>query len=458
MDMKFTWPDKSEASKGACVIVKKLRAAGHEALIAGGAVRDALLKRQIQDIDIATSAAPTQVKKLFSKTIPTGEKHGTITVRLNKMNYEVTTFRTESAYKRRRRPGSVEFITNPEKDAKRRDFTLNALFYDPVSFQIIDYVDGITDLRRGRIRTVGDPNARFREDALRLLRAVRFAAVLNLEIERETRIAIKKNSKLITKISAERIKQELDKIILSQRASAGIGMLDELALLQFILPELKANQGISQPRDVHAEGDAYAHAVLALELAPNDVDLAVRYAILFHDIGKSKTRAIKNGKATFYNHPEAGAEMVKNIAKRLKFSKAEEDKITWLVRYHMVPFDLPSMKLSTRRKWAMQPFFEDLLRLNTADCQAGLRPNGKGFDNSHLVKIATNALKEIQTHPELTTPILSGNEVMKILKIKPGPIVGKILRVLEEKKLENKIKTKKAAIDFLKRNKNKFLK
>src|SRR3989344_2442386 len=211
MKMKFTWPDKSLVSETAFAIVKKLRKAGYETYIAGGAVRDAFLKRKINDIDIATAATPVQVKMLFAKTIPTGEKHGTMTVRLGRMGFEITTFRSESAYADSRRPRAVKFIASSEKDAKRRDFTLNALFYDPNTSDIIDFVDGITDLEHGRIRAVGSAEIRFREDALRLMRAVRLATALNLDIERETRKAIQTNAKLITKISGERIKQELDK-------------------------------------------------------------------------------------------------------------------------------------------------------------------------------------------------------------------------------------------------------
>lgn len=456
--MKFIWPDNSLASEAAFSIVKKLRAAGFETYIAGGAVRDALLKRKISDIDIATSAAPAQVKKLFAKTIPTGEKHGTVTVRLGRMNFEVTTFRAESAYEGSRRPKTVKYIDSAEKDAKRRDFTLNALFYDANTSEVIDFVDGITDLRRGRIRMVGDAEARLKEDALRLMRAVRLSAVLNLEIERETRNAIARNAKLIKKISAERIKQELDKIISSDRPSAGVGLLDAVGLLQHILPELKECQNVTQPKIHHGEGDVYTHSLLALDETNEDFDLASKYAVLFHDLGKAKTREVKNGKITFYNHPDMGVEIVKKICRRLRFSKAEEDKITWLVRYHMVPNDFVHMKIATRRKWALTAYFRELLLVHWADAAASLGLDGRGDTNPTGYREGYKILKEIQKYPELAKPILSGNEVMTILKIKPGVLVGKVLRHLEEKKLSGKIKTKKSALEYLKKNKKNLLK
>ena len=455
--MKFTWPDKSLASETAFSIVQKLRKAGHETYIAGGAVRDALLKRKISDIDIATAATPAQVKKLFAKTIPTGEKHGTITVRLAKMSFEITTFRAESDYEGARRPKAVSFITDPQKDAKRRDFTLNALFYDPNPSEIIDFVDGITDLEHARIRTVGSASARLREDALRLMRAVRFATTLNMEIERETRKAIVKNASRIKKISAERVKTELDKIILSDRPSAGVGLLDAVMLLKQILPELKETQGVAQPKNHHSEGDVYTHSLFALDQVNEDFDLATRYAVLFHDLGKTKTRAIKNGKTTFYNHPDVGADLVAKICKRLRFSKAETDKIVWLVRYHMVPNDFVGMKLSTRRKWALNPYFRSLLLVHWADAAASLGLSGRGDTNPVGYREGYKILKQIEEQPSLAIPILSGDTVMKILKIKPSALVGKVLKQLEEKKLAGKIKTKKSAQEYLKKNKKQLL-
>ncbi|OGE79341.1 MAG: hypothetical protein A2751_05035 [Candidatus Doudnabacteria bacterium RIFCSPHIGHO2_01_FULL_46_14] len=455
--MKFTWPDKSLVSETAFAIVKKLRKAGYETYIAGGAVRDALLKRKINDIDIATAATPVQVKMLFAKTIPTGEKHGTMTVRLGRMGFEITTFRSESPYADSRRPRSVKFIASAEKDAKRRDFTLNALFYDPNTSEIIDFVDGITDLRRGRIRMVGNAEARLKEDALRLMRAVRLATVLNLEIERETRNAITKNAGRIKKISAERVKQELDKIILSGRPSAGVGLLDATRLLEYILPELKECQNITQPKKHHGEGDVYTHSLLALDEVNEDFDLTTRYAVLFHDLGKAKTREVKKGKTTFYNHPEVGADTVSKICRRLKFSKVEEDKIAWLVRYHMVPNDFVQMKLATRRKWALNPYFRDLLLVHWADAAASLGLDGRGDTNPTGYREGYKILKEIEKFPALAMPILSGNEVMKTLKIKPGVLVGKILKQLEEKKLAGKIKTKKSALRYLKKYKKSLL-
>lgn len=451
-EFKFSWPDKSQVSKGAFDIVKKLRASGHEAFIAGGAVRDALLKRPIKDIDIATSAKPAQVRKLFPKTIPTGEKHGTITVRLNSLNYEVTTFRREGKYLDARHPSKVTFLKSAEEDAKRRDFTINAMFYDPDKKQVIDYVNGIADLSHQKIRFVGDAEKRIREDALRLLRAVRFSATLDFGLERGVQKTIKANAKLITKISAERIKQELDRIMLSERASIGIGLLDVTGLLVYILPEMKEAQGVTQPKNQHSEGDVYAHSLLALENVGEDYDLATRYAILFHDLGKVETRVIREKKITFYNHQNVGAEIAAKICKRLKFSSAETDKITWLVKNHMVPNDFALMRLARRRKWGLEPYFIELLQVYLADVRASLHPNGRYDRNPRGYREGLRIMKEIKEKPFLKKPLLTGYDVMKALRIESGPQVGKVLRVIEEKKLSNAIKTKNDALNYLKKN------
>lgn len=449
-DFKLKWPDKSQVSLGAFATVKKLRSKGSEAYIAGGAVRDALLKRPIKEIDIATSATPAQVKKMFVKTIPTGEKHGTITVRLNKINYEVTTFRIEGPYEKSRRPSKVKFITDSRLDAERRDFTINAMFYDSERARVIDYINGIADISHKKIRFVGDPAARVREDALRLLRAVRFATVLDFGLARETRLTVRKNAKLIRNISAERIKQELDRIMISDNLSIGIGLLDIVGLLEYILPEIKAMQGVSQPRNQHAEGDVYTHSLLAIEETDHTYDLPTKYAVLFHDLGKPQTRQIRQGKATFYDHPNVGAEIAVKICKRLKFSSADTEKIRWLVKNHMVPNDFKLMRVGTRRKWGLNKYFPELLKVYLADARASLHPDGKSERSPEGYREGLKIFKEIQSRPELAKPLISGTEVMRILAIKEGPLVGKILRYVDEQKLAGKISTREAAAKLIK--------
>lgn len=480
--INFTWPDKSKLSQGAFDIVKKLREAGHEALIAGGAVRDALLKRPIKEIDIATAATPAQVKKLFARTIPTGEKHGTVMVvhpllnpphkgegtnrasfppldgedkgGVNRLSYEVTTFRSEGPYLDSRRPSKVKFVKDAEEDAKRRDFTVNALFYNSQKKEVIDYASGLPDLKKKIIRLAGDPAARIREDALRMLRAVRIATELKFDIDKETRRAIQKNAGLIKNISAERVKQELDRIILSDRAAIGLGVLDVMGLLEHISPELKNCQGVQQPKNQHSEGDVYAHSLLALEQVKEDYDLATRYGVLFHDLGKAETRVVRAGRATFYNHPQVGEEIVKNICKRLKFSREDSRKIEWLVRYHMVPFDFPGMKIGTRRKWAISPYFRDLLRVYLADVKASIPARG-GRARPRGLKQAIAVLRELDSKPELSKPLISGNDVMRILRLEPGPQVGKILREIDSLKLEGRLKTKEQALIYLRKQKRR---
>lgn len=476
--LRFAWPDRSQISRGAFGIVKKLRKAGFEAFIAGGAVRDALLKRPIQEIDIATSAKPVDVKKLFKKTIPTGEKHGTVTVFPLPLSlprgegkqkrkflppggggkvggYEVTTFRVEGPYEKYRRPSKVKFVRSAEEDAKRRDFTVNAMFYDPDKKEVIDFVDGIADLSHKRIRFIGDPEARIREDALRLLRAVRFATTLEFDLAKETRKAIQKNAKLITKISAERIKQELDRIIMSPRAGIGIGLLDIVGLLQYVLPEFKNCQGVGQPRNQHSEGDVYAHSLLALEKADESYDLPTRYAVLFHDLGKPQTRQIRSGKITFYGHQKAGGELARKIGRRLKFSAQDSKKISWLVEGHMVPNDFARMRLSTRRRWGLESYFSELLQVHLADVKASI-PAVVGRPAFSAYRQGLKILEEIKRMPELGRPLLSGNEVMKMLKIKEGPLVGRVLKLIQEEHLAGKLKNKQDALKFL-RQKKRFL-
>ena len=453
--LKLKWPSRSVHTKGAFAVVEKLRQSGFAAFIAGGAVRDAVLRRPIKDIDIATSAIPTRVEKLFKKTIPTGKRHGTITVRMGNANYEVTTFRTEGNYEKYRRPSKVDFVHKAATDARRRDFTINALFYDPEASEVIDYVGGLADLRAKRIDMVGSDEKRVREDALRMLRAVRFAAVLGFDLSRETRKAILKNAKLIKKISAERIKQELDRILESPRASVGIGLLDVVGLLEIVLPELKNLKGVRQPKNQHAEGDAYAHTLLALEKFDSTYDLATRYAVLFHDLGKADTSKVRDGKITFYNHQKVGSKLAVKICRRLKFSTSDTQKIAWLVENHLVPNDFGAMRVGTRRKWGLSPHFGTLLKVYLADAKASLPSMGR--QNFRPYSMGFRILKEISRKPMLKVPLVSGTDIMKVLKIKEGPLVGKVLKILEQKKLAGKIKSRSEAINFLEKN-NKYLK
>lgn len=451
--LKFSWPDRTSLSRNAFRIVRVLNEKGFTAYIAGGAVRDALLKRPIREIDIATSALPASVEKIFKKTIPTGKKHGTITVREEGVNYEVTTFRVEGAYRNYRYPIQVKFVGSAEKDAKRRDFTVNALFYDSKRKEVLDYVEGISGLSHRRIIFIGDPKKRIREDALRMLRAVRLAAVLEFELARETRKAIQENANLIQKISAERIKQELDRILLSPRPSVGLGLLDVVDLLAYVLPEIKNLQGVVQPKNQHSEGDVYAHSLLAIEKFDQTAELAVRYAILFHDLGKPQTRQIRGGKITFYGHQNIGVDLARKLCQRLKFSAHETEKICWLVKHHMVPHDFVKMKLATRRKWGLHPYFRDLLQVYRADVQASLPPSGKPNLNPTGYREGLRIMEEIKKQPALRKPLLSGTDVMKALHLKPGPLVGRVLAVIEQKKLTNELKSRPAALAFLRANK-----
>ncbi|MDP3740716.1 MAG: HD domain-containing protein, partial [bacterium] len=271
-----------------------------------------------------------------------------------------------------------------------------------------------------------------------------------------TQKAIGKHAKLINKISAERIKAELDKILASNRASIGLGLLDIVGLLEHVLPEIKNMQGVTQPRNEHSEGDVYAHSLLALEKPDETFDLPTRWAVLLHDVGKPQTRLIRDGKITFYEHMQVGEEIAKKLCKRLKFSNHEADKIAWLVRNHMVPNDFKHMKLSTRRKWALNPHFLDLLRVFKADASASL-PGKKGARPTLAAyKLGLKMIEDIKKQPMLTKPIISGNDVMNILKIKEGPLVGRALKLVEEAKLAGQISTKDQAAKYLLKQKGRI--
>ena len=387
------WKPKTSQEKLALKLTKILKEKGHKhTYIVGGYVRDYFLKKKDTGaIDIATQASPQQVTRIFRNkkysVIPTGIKHGTVTVHQGACDIEITTFRTEGKYADFRRPKNVKFIDDPLMDARRRDFTINAMYLDPVTGELLDFFDGQADLKKKVLRFVGTAEKRIKEDALRLMRAVRFTSALELRIGARDLATIRKNARLIKEISPERVKQELDKMLVSSRPSVGFGTLDVVGLTEQILPELRALQGVTQPRNMHTEGDAYAHSLLALEKMKGSYDLPTRYAVLLHDIGKAKTRLLRDGRITFYNHQNFGEELTKKICDRLKFSRQESDKITWLVRNHMVPFDVTGMKLSTKRKWALHPHFPDLLKVYLADNAASLRPSPsawQGFRPPHF--------------------------------------------------------------------------
>lgn len=411
-------------------ILKALQDAGFEAYIVGGCVRDFLMGVAPNDWDITTNAKPEEIQKIFPDNFYENN-FLTVTVKTKSEKIpevEITTYRLEAKYSDKRHPDEVKYAKKLEDDLSRRDFTVNSIAMD-VDKNITDLFDGQTDLKNKIIRTVGNPEERFGEDALRMLRAVRFATTLYFKIEEKTAEAIKKNSLWIEAISRERVRDELIKIIMSPRASEGIELLREFGLLKFILPELLENYGISQNK--HHIYDCYQHALKALEYsASKKFSLEVRLASLFHDIGKPRAKAGEGKEATFYNHEMIGAKMSYQILKRLCFSNKDIDKIVALIRYHMFYYNVDEVTESSVRRLIKNIGPEnigELMQLREADRIGSGVPKAEPYKLRHLKYIIDKVSKDPISVGMLK---VNGKSVMDILKIQPGPVIGQILDVL----------------------------
>ena len=430
-DNGFVNPSPRESAKE---IVAKLQQAGFAAFWVGGCVRDFLLGRAPQDFDIATDAKPEQVEKLFAKTIPVGKKFGVIIVVENGIQFQVATFRAEADYQDGRRPEKIEFA-NAEADALRRDFTVNGLFYDPLTQKIHDWVGGEKDLRAKIIRTIGKPEERFGEDHLRMLRAVRFAAQLNFEIEPQTFSAIQNLAAKIKIISAERIRDELLKLFCPPHAARGLVLLRDSGLLEHVLPELAATIDCEQSPDFHPEGSVFNHIVLMLEKLPPDANELLSWAILLHDIAKPVTaeKDLATGKIHFYGHEKVGADMAENILQRLKFPNRETEEIVTAVRHHMQFKDVQQMRKATLRRLLLRATFPLELELHRLDCL------GSFGDLSHYDFCAA-AAEELKNQPQIFPPLLNGNDLLA-LGVAPGKPMGELLHEIRERQLADELKT-----------------
>src|SRR3989344_4967109 len=417
-------------------IINQLKTAGFEAYIVGGCVRDFLLNQNPKDWDITTNAKPEEIQKVFPNsfyennfltvTVHTGSKKPALG------EIEVTTYRLETKYSDKRHPNEVRFAKTLEEDLARRDFTVNALALSVVkgmAGEITDFFDGQEDLKNKIIKTVGNPDERFSEDALRMLRAVRFATTLEFTIEEKTAEAIIKNSVWLEAISKERVKDELLKIIMSKKASDGIELLRELGLLKFILPELLENYGVGQNK--HHIYDCYQHALKALEYTANKkFNIYVRLAALFHDIAKPRVKVGQGINSTFYNHEVIGAKMAFQILNRLKFSNKEIEKIVKLIKYHMFYYNVDKVSESSVRRLVknMGPEnMEELLQLREADRIGSGVPKAEPYKLRHLKYTIEKVSKDPISVGMLK---VDGKDVMEILKVSPGPMVGQILDVL----------------------------
>ncbi len=418
-----------------------LRDAGHQAYFVGGCVRDLLLKRAPTDYDVATDAAPGRVQQLFPRTVGVGAQFGVILVVEDDAQVEVATFRSDIGYSDGRHPDRVEFSANPEQDVLRRDFTINGLLLDPQSGQVLDFVMGQEDLRTGVIRAIGNAETRFREDKLRMARAVRFAARFGYQIDPGTHAAIRQCAPQIHQVSAERLRDELTKMLCEGAARRAFELLDESGLLEQVLPEISRMKGVAQPPQFHPEGDVWIHTRLMLEGLQKDCSPTLAWGVLLHDVGKPPTFAPPSepdGRIRFDRHVEVGVRMAEEICRRLRFSTDEIEQVCALVAQHMRFKDVPQMRSSTLKRFVRLPMFEEHLELHRLDCLA----SHGNIENYEAVRKFLRETPPAQVRPPR---LITGDDLIA-LGMKPGPNMKKILLAIEDAQLEGKISSRGEAL------------
>jgi len=422
-------------------IVERLRAEGFEALYAGGCVRDTLLGLTPCDYDVATNARPEQVEGIFPRTVPVGAQFGVILVLEGGSEIQVATFRGDGTYLDGRHPESVRF-TDARGDSLRRDFTINGLFYDPIGDKVLDFVRGREDLRAGVVRAIGNPTERFAEDRLRLLRAVRFATTLGFKIDPLTWKAVITWVADIHVVSAERIREELVKILLSPNRLRGFDLLNESGLLREIIPELESLKGCDQPPEFHPEGDVFVHTRLMLSLLAPDASLPLILSVLFHDIGKPSSRMVdETGRIRFNGHEGISAEMTLRLLQRLRFSNDVIDAVIPAVRLHMSFKDVPNMRMATIKRMMARPTFNDELELHRVDCLAS-----HGMLDNHSLLLAKR--EEFSHEPLIPPPLISGHDLIA-LGWKPGSRFAEVLQAVQNRQLEGTLTTREEAMDWI---------
>jgi poly(A) polymerase len=425
--------------KVASEIVHRLGTAGFQAYFAGGCVRDMVMSLVPKDFDIATDARPEEVLRLFPGSLTVGVQFGVVVVTREEGNFEVATFRSDGLYADGRHPEQVTYAKTPQEDVQRRDFTVNGLLYDPVRKKVLDYVQGQADIRARRIRTIGDPLARFSEDRLRMLRAVRFAARLEFVLEPATAAAIRKSATEIGSVSPERIRDEIVKILTENHARRGFEMLDETSLLPEVLPEVKAMQGVAQPPEFHPEGDVWTHTLMMLEgLKTPSTSLAL--GVLLHDVGKPPTFSVRE-RIRFDNHVEVGAHMAEAICRRLRFPTRETERVTELVRHHLRFKDFPKMRRSTQLRFVRMEGFEEHLELHRLDCLAS-------HGNLSNYEMARRMLEETPKDEIRPPRLITGEDLIR-LGYKPGPEFKTILQFVEDAQLEGRVHSRSATLKLV---------
>ncbi len=440
-------------------IIRKLRDHGHQAYLVGGCVRDLLLGLEPADYDVTTDATPDEVMRIFPETYAVGAQFGVVLVPLrdalagdvasnvpkekadDPAVVEVATFRSDIGYSDGRHPDQVRFSKSPREDVERRDFTINGLLLDPVTNQVLDYVSGQKDLAAKIVRTIGDPELRFAEDKLRMLRAVRFAARFGYSIEPATLAAIKKLASGIHQVSRERVRDELTKMLIEGHAREAFLLLDQTGLLQEVLPEISAMKGVQQPPQFHPEGDVFTHTLLLLQNLPHPCPPTLAWGALLHDVGKPATFRVAPDRIRFDNHVDVGVKMAEEICKRLRFSNDDTEQILALIDNHMRFSSVPQMKDSTFKKFVRQPRFEEHLELHRLDCRASHGDLASyQFTRERISAIPPEAIRP--------APLVSGDDLIAA-GYQPGPRFKEMLSRVEDAQLDGRLNSKESAMDYI---------
>jgi poly(A) polymerase len=422
--------------EAATEIVHRLRSEGFQAYLVGGCVRDLVMGREPQDYDVTTNATPDQVLTLFPDALTVGAQFGVVIVPREAGNVEVATFRSDGLYADGRHPREVRYAETPQEDVCRRDFTINGLLYDPLNDQVLDFVGGQADIRARHVRTIGDPVERFGEDRLRMLRAVRFTARFDFKLEPTVLAAIRRLAAQIHDVSAERVRDEIVKILTEGRARQGFELLDESGLLQEVLPEVKRLQGVEQPPEFHPEGDVWIHTLLMLE-GMREPTPTLALGVLLHDVGKPPTFSIRE-RIRFDNHMEVGAKMAEEICSRLRLSARETERVVELVRQHLRFKDFPRMRRSTQLRFLRLEGFEEHLELHRLDCLAS-------HGDLTNYELARRMLEETPQDEIKPVPLLRGDDLIA-QGYNPGPLFKQILQAVEDAQLEGRIHTRDEAL------------
>jgi poly(A) polymerase len=432
----------SEARQAAERVAQKLRQRGYQAYFVGGCVRDILRGVAPKDYDVATDARPEEVVDLFPGSLLVGAQFGVVGVLAGDHRVEVATFRSDGLYSDGRRPDEVSFSREPRQDALRRDFTVNGMLMDPATSEVLDFVEGKRDLERRVIRAIGDPGTRFEEDRLRMLRAVRFAASFAYEIDPETFAAIRRLSPKLSAVSAERVRDELLRILTSGHARRGFELLDAGGLLAVLLPEISAMKGVEQPPEYHPEGDVWTHTMMMLESLAADCSPTLALGVLLHDVGKPPTFRVAPDRIRFDNHVTVGMRMAEEICRRLRLSQDQTSQVSALVENHLRFRDAPQMRQSTLKRFLRLEKFEEHLELHRLDCLSSHRH----LENYEFVRAKLRDLPPEAIRPR---PLVNGDDLIR-MGYRPGPRFKEILQAVEEAQLEGRISSQDEAIQFVK--------